>query len=417
LEALPKITLKLSRPKRNNDWVLPGVIFGKAFKLSFRTEIMEKWTPVERAEETVIREQAGSLRELDLICTLLNAISELVMVLNCHRQIVFANESLLRFLRQNEAGTLLGIRPGEAFHCILAGEKPYGCGSSQFCDTCGASQALTASHSGGVATQECRIVRSNGGDALDLRVKTTPIRIGDESFTICALVDISHEKRRRSLERIFFHDILNMAVGLKLLFRGLVNAGPKEAKAIRKLTAEAMDRLLEGITSQRDLAAAENNELTLHPRKFRAVVFLRQLASLHSRNHERSASVLLDKMSQKVSVKTDKSVLSRVIGNMIRNALEASGPGDKVTVGCDKRGDRVRFWVHNPQHMAPHVQGQIFQRSFSTKGDGRGLGTYGMKLLTERYLRGSVDFLSTEQAGTTFVAEIPVDISRRPAGD
>lgn len=32
---------------------------------------------------------------------------------------------------------------------------------------------------------------------------------------------------------------------------------------------------------------------------------------------------------------------------------------------------------------------QIFQRSFSTKGKGRGLGTYSIKLLTERYLKGT----------------------------
>ena len=34
--------------------------------------------------------------------------------------------------------------------------------------------------------------------------------------------------------------------------------------------------------------------------------------------------------------------------------------------------------------------------SFSTKGAGRGLGTYGMKLLTERYLNGSVSFVSSQ---------------------
>lgn len=34
------------------------------------------------------------------------------------------------------------------------------------------------------------------------------------------------------------------------------------------------------------------------------------------------------------------------------------------------------------------VQLQIFNRSFSTKGKGRGTGTYSMKLLTKRYLKG-----------------------------
>jgi signal transduction histidine kinase len=356
------------------------------------------------------QEQAGSLRDLDVIRTVLDAMSELVMVLNSQRQIIFVNESLLRFLRKNDLTTLLGTRPGEAFGCVRAGDDPSGCGSGRFCDTCGANQAITASLSGNNDVQEYRIVRK--ADALDLRVKTTPLKIGGERFTICAFVDISHEKRRRALERIFFHDILNMAVGMKLLVTGLLKAEGTEAKAIRKLTQEALDRLLEGMAAQRDLAAAENNELSLHPRRFRSLVFLHQLALLHTRNQGKEIPVVLDPASQPFLLRTDKTVLSRVLGNMIRNALEASIPGDQVTLGCERREDRIVFRVHNRGFMPPHIQGQIFQRSFSTKGDGRGLGTYSMKLLTERYLRGSVRFFSAEETGTTFWAELPIRIRR-----
>ena len=52
---------------------------------------------------------------------------------------------------------------------------------------------------------------------------------------------------------------------------------------------------------------------------------------------------------------------------------------------------------------------RIFQRSVSTKAErGRGLGTYGMKLLGERYLGGEVSFVSTEEAGTTFSVRLPI---------
>jgi hypothetical protein len=54
--------------------------------------------------------------------------------------------------------------------------------------------------------------------------------------------------------------------------------------------------------------------------------------------------------------------------------------------------------------MAEDVKRQLFQRSFSTKqGNGRGIGTYSVKLLTERYLRGTVDFVSpAPEGGTVF---------------
>jgi len=87
---------------------------------------------------------------------------------------------------------------------------------------------------------------------------------------------------------------------------------------------------------------------------------------------------------------------------MTKNALEASRPGETVSLGCDQKDNGIAFWVHNPGVMPPDVQLQIFQRSFSTKGAGRGIGTYSIKLLTERYLMGTVSFTSSSGQGTTF---------------
>ena len=78
---------------------------------------------------------------------------------------------------------------------------------------------------------------------------------------------------------------------------------------------------------------------------------------------------------------SDRTLLGRVLGNMIKNALEASRPGEAVTVGCRQVDDRVEFRVHNPAVIPTPVRLQIFQRSFSTRGLSRGLGTYSMRLL------------------------------------
>ena len=93
---------------------------------------------------------------------------------------------------------------------------------------------------------------------------------------------------------------------------------------------------------------------------------------------------------------------------MIKNALEASPDGEAVAIGCSKTADgRAQFRVHNEGAIPRDVQLQIFQRSFTTKGPGRGLGTYSMKLLSERYLKGTVAFTSAPEHGTTFTATYP----------
>jgi signal transduction histidine kinase len=53
---------------------------------------------------------------------------------------------------------------------------------------------------------------------------------------------------------------------------------------------------------------------------------------------------------------------------------------------------------------------RIFSRSFSTKGVGRGLGTYSIKLLTERYLGGRADFVSNREDGTVFRVRLPLTL-------
>ena len=58
--------------------------------------------------------------------------------------------------------------------------------------------------------------------------------------------------------------------------------------------------------------------------------------------------------------------------------------------------------------MPEAVRHQLFQRSFSTReGRGRGIGSYSVKLLTEKYLRGDVSFVSREPEGTTFFVALP----------
>ena len=68
--------------------------------------------------------------------------------------------------------------------------------------------------------------------------------------------------------------------------------------------------------------------------------------------------------------------------------------------------------MHNAGSMPDAVRDQVFQRSFTTKpGPGRGIGTYSIKLLTERYLGGVVSFTTSPAGGTTFTVSLPGELS------
>ena len=125
----------------------------------------------------------------------------------------------------------------------------------------------------------------------------------------------------------------------------------------------------------------------------------------HELAHDRE--IILEPGSAELTLNTDPVLLRRILGNMIKNALEAIPEGERVTVDCARKKGKVSVRVRNPGMMTSDVRRQVFQRSFSTKGRGRGLGTYSMKLLGEKYLGGKVSFSSAMKEGTTFCLELP----------
>ncbi|MFA6316275.1 MAG: ATP-binding protein, partial [Elusimicrobiota bacterium] len=183
----------------------------------------------------------------------------------------------------------------------------------------------------------------------------------------------------------------------------------EEADSCRKLMLSASDRLIEEIQAQRELSVAERGELATKSADVGSLPFLSDLAGLYE-NHDvaKGKSIRIDEAAASLVLHTDRSLLARVVGNMLKNGLEASKPGETVTLGCAREGDDAVFRVHSPAAMPEKVQLQVFQRSFSTKGgSGRGLGTFSMKLLGEGYLKGKVWFESSKDKGTTFFLRLP----------
>ena len=362
-------------------------------------------SPRRPREEAVLR--FNDIGRNPLVRQLLDAVSEACVILNRERQIVFANEALTQLLKAKDPLVLCGLRPGEALHCVHALERHEGCGTTEFCRTCGAVNAILRSQAGAVDVQECRISQADG-NALDLRVKARPISINGEEYTLFSAIDISDEKRRKALERIFFHDLLNTAGALDGFSELLGTPSKEQERCVTSIRALSK-RLLEEIAAQRELLAAEGNELVVEAGFINSRECIESIVSQHDGEAYRKKCVLrIDPESTHATFRSDPVLLRRVIGNLLKNAVEASIEHDVVTVGCRSGRGAVEFLIHNPRAVPHEVQLQIFQRSFSTKGTGRGLGTYSAKLITERYLKGRISFASSTEEGTTFRVSYPV---------
>lgn len=368
----------------------------------------------ERVPVEVIQRQAGCLVETPLTALLLNSVTNYVFILNQHRQIVFASDSAAALVGESGRGAVLGLRFGEAVGCVHAVESPSGCGCAQPCTQCGAMLAILAGLGGRPERRECRMTRliKFRPRALDLLVAAAPFVHQEEAFTILSIADIGHEKRRGTLERVLFHDVLGEAEGLEGAMKRLEAEAPAGMESLVELARIDFEKLVGQIYSQRDLLAAERDELTVNPAPVQTRDFLAGLVRLYGKHGlAQQRSLRLDPDAAEIEVVTDRLLLKRVLGNLIENALEATKSGSVVTVGCGLAEGRARFRVHNLGSMPPEVQLQVFNRSFSTKGTGRGLGTYSVRLLAERYLEGRVVFWSSSRDGTTFEVILPLRLT------
>ena len=373
-----------------------------------------KFLPAERAPREEVLRQHALLAGDPLIGGLLDSSLSLTMILNQNRQAVLINEPFRARLGLADSADAVGSRMGEYLGCIRTSAAPAGCGTTEACRDCGAARAIACALAERTAVKTCRIQAAVCGQDLSLLLRAAPFHYKGEDFIMVSASDLEPEVRRRQLEQIFFHDVLNTASGVQGLLHVMheADADDVQAATVQKylpIARRAADTLIDELLCQRDMTAAENGKLSVTREELSTLGLLTNLTRLFAGNSlMKTRTLVVTSDSEDLRLTTDRTLLSRVLVNLIKNALEAVPPGMTVTVSCKKEGSSGVFLVHNPTWMPPEVQHQLFQRSYSTKGVARGFGTYSIRLLTENYLGCKVSFTSDPAQGTTFRAQYPL---------
>lgn len=365
----------------------------------------------ERIEGHIPLKNLQDFNSLEYLNSFINTLPFLVVILNEDRKILFSNKKATHIISDGDLTRVLGKKPGEALRCLHSNECDEGCGSSDYCKYCGALNAILESKKQNEpVTKECRIIAGESSNLIfyNFEVTAAPFRFNGKNYTVFSMQDISARKRKRQLERIFFHDILNTAANINGLSQLLsLEKDSIDNQKLMKVIKRVSSELIEEIETQKQLTDAESGELQLNIKSLSTIKVLEKLTEQFSNTLHNTPPIVIDRDSKEIEFKSDPVLVSRVLKNMMKNAIEASGSSETVTAGARDYPDGILFWVKNKAYIPESVGKQMFQRSYSTKGMGRGFGTYSMKLLGENYLKGKVHFTSSEAEGTTFYLEIP----------
>jgi len=370
------------------------------------------FAPAERATDEQLQRDIEFVSHEPVITALMDVLHGLLAVLNEQRQILAVNDNLLEYLGIEDAQTALGLRPGEALECVHAKEPPSGCGTTEICASCGAVIAIMASlDSNETVERYCTLNCTAKGQPADLYllVRACPIAFDERRLLLLFVQDMTKQQQWAMMERVFFHDISNVINGI-LQTAQIFHLNP--SACTKQRTQRLYDlslRLSQEVEIQRCLSIQEASSYSVVLQNVTVGEILKELDSTFSDQpltHNRTLA--LSTSRPELVLRTDSTLVLRVLTNMVTNALEATMEQGEVKVWTEHEQGGITFCVWNAHEIPPNVAKRIFQRNFSTKQMmGRGLGTYSMKVFGETFLRGKVDFTTSQSEGTTFRFTLP----------
>lgn len=383
----------------------------KMEKLNFNA-VQTFYAPAQRANINIVADQSKSIGNVELIDEVFSKIPLMFQILNKERQIVYINELLRIDLARKGVCDTLGFRPGEMLHCKNAFLEEGGCGTSIHCQYCGiVNSILIAQKTNQLSTQEVIFESDITGqmETTNYIVTSKPFIWQDQSFTIITFENIDDKKRKEQLERTFFHDLMNKVSSISGLSELLEMDESTNENEFVKMIKRGIYDLVDEINFQRNLINAEKDELVINKTELSSLYFLNQMKEDFTAYESIALKkVIIDNTSSDRIFKSDKVLVKRILNNLIKNALEAINQNETVTIGTKYTDDSILFWVQNNKVLPAEIKEKMFKRSFSTKGSGRGIGTYSVKLFTEKYLKGKAYFTSDKENGTIFFIELPL---------
>lgn len=331
------------------------------------------------------------------ICSL---IREKKVMEDSNATIVVVDENLrILYVNDTPVAKEVALCPGDLIKCNNAVSAPKGCGSHENCKDCELRNMVNES----VRTNKKMEIDADFlvdlNHSLSVHAVSTPYEYKGKTGSIVLLIDRTEQQRELMLERTFFHDLLNISGALK----GLLDCVQHDnVQDIIPILRDISSQLIDEVATQRDLIYAMNGLLKPKYEKFKANEVLENIDALKRLAREmHHVEVVTESTVTDEKVESDKTLVNRVLFNMLKNAYEAS-PNSVVTFKISTTDEQVVYSVHNDAVIPEHVKSKIFIYGNSTKDAKRGLGTYSMKLIGENFLKGKVWFESKEGLGTTF---------------
>lgn len=217
---------------------------------------------------------------------------------------------------------------------------------------------------------------------------------------------------RDRLSLLLVHDLKNplsvISMNLEHMAGGCEEQERDEALQDSRIAA---DRMLQMIMDLLDVGKAEEGRLVLRRKRGAAHELVRAVLSRSVTSAGRRGACLVSDLVENASVDVDHELLTRVLENLVGNALRYVPPGGRIEVQSHVDGsDLVLRVINNGPRIPPGVQSRLFEKyggdAAHHAGPNRGLGLYFCRLVLEAH-GGTIDARNLPEGGVCFEMRIP----------
>jgi signal transduction histidine kinase len=218
-------------------------------------------------------------------------------------------------------------------------------------------------------------------------------------------------KEKDRILGVIAHDVNNRIGGIATLLDMVQNQelNAEEEKEFIKL---ACDTCFSTVDIIRDLLEYSKNigdQTEIFLEQVNLNDFIRSSVELYKLNaHKKSVKIIVNEPQSSIFCKLNKLKFSRVMDNLISNAIKFSLPDGKIEISCYEENNKVYISIKdNGIGIPDNIKDKIFipfsgaGRVGTNKEESNGLGLSIVKNIVEKH-QGKIWFESVKNQGTTF---------------
>lgn len=212
----------------------------------------------------------------------------------------------------------------------------------------------------------------------ELAIKKSDVTVNDKNFTLFTITDLSRQMQAIEVEswekltRVLTHEIMNSLTPIQSIAQNM------SGKTSNREITEALDTIS---SSSRSLMQFVKNfrEFSILPEPHMRAIYLKPLLDssiLIAENYKigKHISITLTCFPPELMIYTDETLLSRVLINILKNAIEADP--DHIIIEADEKADEsVEIRISNDGELISEEAAEhIFTPFFTTRSSGSGIG-------------------------------------------